>query len=621
MRKASLGIVLVFLVSIGAAMCPVVFTPPNSFVHLTTDSQGLLAYDEQQNQEKLVVRQTYEGVASDFGLVLPTPSEPELTKRSDKLFEKLHEMTKEPVDRNRGGFLAQSSISNAAMEDVKVVKKEQVGDFNATVLKAENATSLKQWLNENGFNYGERSEENFKYYVNQKGEYYFTALKVNVRRANCLTKQEFQMAKNPRFRELIPDDGNTDSDTTEGRCWLRGGLKPVEFRFESDQPILPIRIMAKPHDESPMTDTHENHDHNHERDNSGLPPGNYLVYTLSDQPLTIPGAKVKYSQKIGSREGPLSNYDTDGKFLVRQRIKFNAHKVEHDLEFKEAKSFFVSRNMEKVINPDQRDIENGMMKFKNVEPKYISFGESSILDRLSYEFSKISNSLHNLANVVYENTLILPLALLAILVEAPFFGLLLLAPIITGVFWSKGEAARNTFYSSYLITVITPIILGLVISISEGSLSSYKVSESFQLSGIAILAGLPIAAGLSLFSVISNYISSRKYKVRQINSRMEAINRRKALKTLTISGIAASAISSFTVVFNILSLDTIVGWTIIISSYPLSMLAGSAFLYRKSNTEDTDRSSWKKFTRNCIIILVISAIILGFMIENTATLV
>jgi hypothetical protein len=211
--------------------------------------------------------------------------------------------------------------------------------------------------------------------------------------------------------------------------------------------------------------------------------------------------------------------------------------------------------------------------------------------------------------------------LLAILVEAPFFGLLLLAPIITGVFWSKGEAARNTFYSSYLITVITPIILGLVISISEGSLSSYKVSESFQLSGIAILAGLPIAAGLSLFSVISNYISSRKYKVRQINSRMEAINRRKALKTLTISGIAASAISSFTVVFNILSLDTIVGWTIIISSYPLSMLAGSAFLYRKSNSEDTDRSSWKKFTRNCIIILVISAIILGFMIENTATLV
>jgi hypothetical protein len=64
---------ILFLISSAAAPCPVVYTPPNSFVHLTDESQALLAYDDENDTQKYVVRQAYEGVASDFGLVMPTP--------------------------------------------------------------------------------------------------------------------------------------------------------------------------------------------------------------------------------------------------------------------------------------------------------------------------------------------------------------------------------------------------------------------------------------------------------------------------------------------------------------------------------------------------------------------
>lgn len=383
MRKtAFLSFILVIMISSVAAPCPVVYTPPNSFVHLTSESQGLVAYEEETNTQRYVVRQAYEGVASDFGLVLPTPGKPNMTSREEGLFKELHKMTKEPVDRKNSMF--SGSLASQNMESsVEVVESRDIGDFNATILRADDSEALTDWLTENGFNYGSQSTENFEYYIEKDREYYFTAMKINVEEADCLSRSEFQFGKGIGFRNQIAPQENV----SEQRCWLRGGLQPVEFTFETDKPMLPLRIMSRPHDSSPMTSNKED-GHNHTHSDSSLPPGNFLVYTLADRPLTVPGAKVKYSDKVSDLPEQLESYDAKGDFLVRQRIKFNAHEVEEDLYFKKAKPFHVPREDTRIVNPSQLNTENGMMKFSGQKQKVEFTEKASAFNDLSYYAQK-----------------------------------------------------------------------------------------------------------------------------------------------------------------------------------------------------------------------------------------
>ncbi len=378
-KQAIIAISVVLMISSAAAPCPVVFTPPNSFVHLTDESQALLAYDDETDTQHYIVRQAYEGVASDFGLVMPTPDRPNMTEKEEGLFEELHEMTKEPVkNRALNGF----NNLQSSTEGVEVVESKDIGDFNATVLKANDSEALVNWLNEYDFNYGNKSKENFQYYIQKDQQYYFTAMKINLEEADCLTKRQFEIGKNPQFRNQVVPDG----DTATGRCWLRGGLQPIQFSYEAEEPVLPLRIMSRPHDKSPMTEGSKSGE-SHSHGDSTLPPGNFLVYTLSDQPLTVPGAKVKYSDRVSELPDQVDSLDT-GKFLVRQRIKFNAHHIQEDLYLKEAKPFQVSKEQTRVVNPSEIDAENGLMRFNTEKKVDVRFEEAGILSDISYSAQK-----------------------------------------------------------------------------------------------------------------------------------------------------------------------------------------------------------------------------------------
>lgn len=379
-KHGILAISILLLISSAAAPCPVVFTPPNSFVHLTDESQALLAYDDDTDTQHYIVRQAYEGVASDFGLVMPTPDRPNMTEKEEGLFEELHQMTKEPVEnRVIDGF---GNLQTSA-EGVEVVESRDIGDFNATILKANSSTALVNWLDEHNFNYGNKSEENFQYYIEKDQQYYFTAMKINLEEADCLTKRQFEIGKNPTFRnQVMPEE-----DTATDRCWLRGGLQPIQFTYETDEPVLPLRIMSRPHDESPMTGGSDHGDHDHSHEDEALPPGNFLVYTLSDQPLTVPGAKVKYSDRVDELPDQADSLDS-GKFLVRQRIKFNAHRIEDDLYMQEAKPFQVTKEQTRIVNPSEIDSENGLLKFDGPEEVQVQFEKSGFLSSFSYSAQK-----------------------------------------------------------------------------------------------------------------------------------------------------------------------------------------------------------------------------------------
>ncbi len=571
--------VLLFTIAVSAP-CPVIYTPPDSFVHLTDESQGLVAYDEDTGRQRYVVRQAYEGVASDFGLVLPTPGEPNMTEREEGLFEKLHDMTKEPEkDKSIDGLFGSSLNSLSAQESVQVVKQRDVGDFSATVLKANDSQALIDWLNRNGFDYRNQSRENFEYYIEKDEEFYFTALKINVEKASCLTQRQFEIGKNPRFRQQLPDEGQD----TEGRCWLRGGLQPIEFSFDTERPMLPLRIMSRPHDRSPMTPDAGHGDHNHTHEDEPLPPGNFLVYTLAEQPLTVPGAKVKYSDTVSNPPPELETFDAEGKFLVRQRIKFNAHEVKEDLYFQEAEPFHVPREQTRIINPDDIDRENGMLEFSGEEKQVEMTSSPSVVQEVSFRVDRTSYSVGKTLGGI-NDAVLMAVAITSIVglvnPASPFLWALLAVPVIIGLAWRWKRAMLYTFVACFV-----PYLVGITgfmaLQLSGTDFSYVDPEEILLVLGIPLVGVVP-ATIYGVFSGVISKLFSRVQRISRLQGTMDGLGRERSIAFL----VAATTLSSLV----LLGVMTSMSRSAIPSSFltfPALVLASVAWLYREASQAST----------------------------------
>jgi len=597
-KATTLGLLLLLLLPVVAAMCPVSFTPPNSFVHLTDDTQGLIVYDEDTQRQEFVVRQAYEGVASDFGLVLPTPGEPNFTERDEALFRQLHDMTKEPEDRNRlGGGLMESHAADVGQE-VEVIKTRDVGDFSATVLRADTADALVRWLQDNGYNYGNESEANFKYYIDQGG-YYFTALKINVEEANCLTRNEYEQPQDmpDRLRDRSQDRPEDDNHT--GRCYLKGGLKPVEFEFTTDQPMLPLRIMSRPHDDSPISgsesNTNDGHDHNHEIQK----PGNFLLYTLSDQPLVIPGAKVKYADRIDSTGGEIAEYNPGGQFLVRQRFKFNAHKVQEDLFLDEAAPFFVPREDSTVINPDQTDTPNGMIAFEGSSTRVSLTENPSFSSETAYRMSKITHSAGQTLNTIKASLSIFFIAFLVIgagILKYPSLLLLLMFPIAFGLLWSRRKALKAVFFGTYIGTFIASLSYVLMDNLFMAHGGVVDVTDLMILTVYMAIVSIFPALLAGVIAFLASHIGHRHGTVETVQRQHESESARASI------GIVAGSVIVSTILAGIGYLpleesvgrpDTILPLSLPFAAIPVFVLYGK---YRQGGEEQDlqlERDDWK----------------------------
>ena len=226
------------------AACPPVFPPYGYNVTPDNDVQAFLMYSEADRMETLVVQPAFSGTATEFGMVMPLPARPEINEAPEDIFDILTEYTFEVV------WSAQKRMDvREGASSVVIVEEKDVGDFTAIVLTAESADDLVEWLNSNGFEFVDEDRENFSYYV-EKGGYYFVAMKINMDEAD------------------VSDDGK-----------INGKLRPVEFVFESEYPMLPLRIMA--HDMDPMR---------------------FTLYTLGIFPYYIPGVDVLFLDVIDKPE-------------------------------------------------------------------------------------------------------------------------------------------------------------------------------------------------------------------------------------------------------------------------------------------------------------------------------
>ena len=313
---AIFAISVLFLPTMGQALaaCPVMWAPPEFTVMPDDNTLALVVYSEKDKKEILVLEPAFHGSAQEFGMVLPLPNKPTLEEADEEIFQFLEKYTNPPVVSTIGRSLSETGDAPATT-GVTIIETKDVGDFSTVTLTASDSSSLIDWLDENGYAYTEQDRENIEYYVQKQG-YYFVAMKVNMENA----KIDFQ--------------GN-----------LEGKLRPIEFSFTSEQPMLPFRIMA--------------HD---------MPTMSLTLYTLSSIPYFISGTDVIYKEKLSDRfvEKSLENYDPQGKWLIRMNFDFDPTKITKNIVLSRAADLdTLSRVSNFKINTDDLPYQSGVLEGKS----------------------------------------------------------------------------------------------------------------------------------------------------------------------------------------------------------------------------------------------------------------
>jgi len=166
----------------------------------TTDEAALIVWDEKTKTEHFIRRASFSGATKEFGFMVPTPSKPSLGETKEGLFEALEEEVKPEIktqiDReyrffaffgNSGEEFESAATSTpkaeaAGDEDVQVIEQTRVGDYDATVLRADDAKALGEWLRKNSYTATPSVEKWLQFYTDKK--WYLTAFKVRANREN-----------------------------------------------------------------------------------------------------------------------------------------------------------------------------------------------------------------------------------------------------------------------------------------------------------------------------------------------------------------------------------------------------------------------------------------------------
>jgi hypothetical protein len=178
-----------FLLARAPACCPV--TPPGKPV-VNADQTVVILWDAEAKTEHFIRRASFKSDADDFGFLVPSPSQPELSESGDDAFPVLKKLTEPEVQKvprpsdNPGCGCASEPTRHATKDEapppaVKVLEEKQVAGFNAAVLETKSADDLVAWLKDHGYVYSPEVQAWAKPYVEQGWK--ITALKLAKRDA------------------------------------------------------------------------------------------------------------------------------------------------------------------------------------------------------------------------------------------------------------------------------------------------------------------------------------------------------------------------------------------------------------------------------------------------------
>jgi hypothetical protein len=229
---ATLALGMVQVCDVRAACC--YFSAKNTDI-LQPAQKVFITWDPAEKLETFTVQPKFEGNALDFGMVIPTPTEPKLHEMPRDFFSHLAVYTimkkREfphskllPVVNFRlalgqggaGGLqkatkgVAEDTASVVKKPPVRILQEGLVGSLEFKVLEADRADALFEWLKKNKYSYA-GDEQTLQFYVQKK--WVFTVMKIDT----------MQMKRNK--------DGS-----------FAGNVTPTRFTFNSEKLIYPLKI-------------------------------------------------------------------------------------------------------------------------------------------------------------------------------------------------------------------------------------------------------------------------------------------------------------------------------------------------------------------------------------------
>jgi Uncharacterized protein conserved in bacteria (DUF2330) len=197
-----------------------------------------ITWDSSEKVETFTVQPKFEGNALDFGMVIPTPSQPKLNEMPRDFFKHLAIYTMmrkrefahskllpllEPQDfdgRVPPVFFPGPPLAEKAMRDdvakeerkpaIKILEVGTVGSLDYKIIEAGRADDLFKWLKDNKYSYS-GDEATLDHYIQKK--WLFTVMKIDT----------MQMKRNK--------DGT-----------FAGEVTPTRFKFASEKLIYPLKI-------------------------------------------------------------------------------------------------------------------------------------------------------------------------------------------------------------------------------------------------------------------------------------------------------------------------------------------------------------------------------------------
>ena len=179
-----------------------------------------IVFRQDGNQVTAMVQIQFQGNPSDFSWVVPVPSTPEYELGSNTIFTDLESATRPqfnlqqqgegcaasfPVALSTGGDATVAESADTADGGVVVESVRDVGGYTVTLISGDNAESIAQWLADNNFDLTSQGEELLAPYVEEQMKFVAVRLQQN-------------------------------SGT--------GSIQPLIMRYESDKPVVPIRLTA-----------------------------------------------------------------------------------------------------------------------------------------------------------------------------------------------------------------------------------------------------------------------------------------------------------------------------------------------------------------------------------------